>query len=541
MTASQSPSHDSSSAQRPSNVVPVPLTELARFCGIDLDSKLQVTGISLDSRTILPGDLYLALPGDRVHGAKFAASAVASGAVAILTDQAGTQIASAEVPQYIPVLGVAEPRALAGPLAAKIYQRPHLNLFGLTGTNGKTTTSYLIRSILAALERSSGLIGTIEMLAGETVIPSTLTTPEATDVHALVALMAEKNLGSVVMEVSSHALAYGRVDGLVFDVAGFTNLTQDHLDLHGTMAEYAATKAELFSSRRSKRAVVTVDDQWGRQIAARADVPVLRLQIQPTEAPLEDPSDWRVLKSEPLGLGWRIELHGFDADGTERSFKFTTSLPGEFNIANSALAVLMVYASGVDAGSLQRALDERDPLSINVPGRMQLISKAPVAVVDFAHNPDALQRAMDAVRPNNNETRGRLITVFGATGQRDQTKRPIMGALAARGSDVVIITDDDPHDEDPEQIRDQVFDGAAEAVKADQLETVLELVAPRAAAIDRAVALAGKDDAILIAGRGHENWQEVQGVNIALDDRDELRQALVRYGLTAVPVPEIES
>lgn len=534
MTESQPPSSGPRSVQRPSNVLPVGLAELAELApGAEtaLSSDAPVTGITLDSRGVLPGDLYLALPGARVHGASFARAAVEAGAAALATDAAGARLLAEQGIDQVPVLVLADPRGRAGDFARRIYRHQPVDLFGLTGTNGKTTTTYLIRSILTALGRTSGLIGTIEMLAGDTVVPSKLTTPEATDLHAVIALMAEKSLEAVVMEVSSHALAFGRVDGLVFDVSGFTNLTQDHLDLHGTMEEYAATKAELFSSRHSKFAVIVVDDEWGRALVEAAEVPVLTLLTEPG---LTGDADWRVSTAEADGMGWRIELTGPES----LTLRFRTSLPGKFNVANAALAVLMVLASGVSADELQKALDQHDPLCIDVPGRMQLVGKEPVAVVDFAHNPDALRRAMEAVRPAG---AGRLITVFGATGQRDQSKRPIMGAIAARGSDVVIITDDDPHDEDAAQIRQQVLAGAEAAVSAEGLTAVLESVAPRAAAIERAVALAGRADTILVAGRGHENWQEVQGVNLALDDRQELRLALGRHGFTAEPVPGIES
>lgn len=544
MTESQPPSSGATSIQRPSQVMPVPLSELMLLIGVAVGttdnelppaSGVAVTGVSLDSRSVQPGDLYLALPGERVHGANFTAAAVDRGAVAIVTDPEGARHLAGQAIAAVPVIAVEDPRSSAGVLARRVYQHPPMDLFGLTGTNGKTTTSYLIRSILAALGRDSGLIGTIEMLAGDTVIPSTLTTPEATDVHALIALMAEKSLDAVVMEVSSHALAFGRVDGLVFDIAGFTNLTQDHLDLHGTMAEYAATKARLFSPEHSRAGVVIVDDVWGRWISDTAQIPVLTLA---TDAAGSGTADWQVSSAVPAGLGWQIDLRATKPSSAARSFSFRTSLPGEFNVANAALAVLMVFAAGVSEDQLQRVLDEYDPLSIDVPGRMQLIGREPVAVVDFAHNPDALQRAMDAVRPGGP---GRLITVFGATGQRDQSKRPLMGALAARGSDVVIVTDDDPHDEDAGQIREQVLTGAQKTASEEGLDTVLLTVAPRAAAIEHAVALAAPGDAILVAGRGHEHWQEVRGVNLALDDREELRSALRRHGFTPELVPGIES
>ncbi|HSU72194.1 MAG TPA: Mur ligase family protein, partial [Micrococcaceae bacterium] len=259
------------------------MADIAAFIGLPNDAypDIAVTGISLNSRAIQPGDLYLALPGSQRHGAEFAEQAVAAGAVAVLTDDdggrrlgapGGAARAGGAGGPGVPLLIVEAPRKVAGAVAGFIYGSPEqtavgMPLFAVTGTNGKTTTTYFINSLLQALGRSTGLIGTIEILAGDTAIPSQLTTPESTDVHALLALMRERGLQAASMEVSSHALAYGRVDGLVFDVAGFTNLTQDHLDLHGTMEEYFATKAGLFTPERARHAVITVDDAWGRRMA----------------------------------------------------------------------------------------------------------------------------------------------------------------------------------------------------------------------------------------------------------------------------------
>lgn len=542
MNESQAPASGSSPGLRPKRSPSVTLDEIVTLIGSTaVASGVVLNGVTLDSRAVRPGDLYLALPGLSSHGAKYAAQAAQSGAVAVLTDPAGVEMLSGTSAAELPLLVVADPAQWVGRIAERVY-RPesaepgHLQLFGVTGTNGKTTTSYLIRSILAALDRSSGLIGTIETLVGEQRVDSTLTTPAATDLHALFSLMRENTLAAAVMEVSSHALTLGRVDQVVFDVAGFTNLTQDHLDLHGDMAEYFAAKASLFSPEHAKAAVVIVDDEWGSKMAAAAGVPVTTLR---TTLPEHDDAergfdaDWRVRSAVPRDLGWDVEL-----SGAGEVLRFHTSLPGEFNVSNAALAVLMVHASGVGIADLQKALDSSDPLNLQVPGRMQLISRAPISVVDFAHNPDALRRAMEAVRPAHGEVSGQLIVVFGATGQRDQSKREIMGALAARHADVVIVTDDDPHDEDPAQIRAQVFAGAQHSAWDD---TLVENVAPRAAAIDRAVQLASAADTILVAGRGHEAWQEVRGVNLALDDRQELREALRRYGFTPEPLPKIES
>lgn len=520
---------------RPSVVEPVRLASIGEAIDVAVPgpaAEVEVTGISLNSRAVEPGDLYVALPGAARHGADFVPQAVEAGAVAVLTDDAGARLlAPAETP--VPVVIVESPRNVVGPLSALIYRSQpgagQPQLFGVTGTNGKTTTTYFINSLLRALGRSTGLIGTIEIHAGGDPIPSLLTTPESTDVHALLALMRERGLAAAAMEVSSHAISFQRVDGVLFDVAGFTNLTQDHLDLHLTMDGYFATKAELFTPRRARAAVVTVDDEWGRRLAATTTVPVTTLSTAGAAA------DWTVSATAPRGLGTEFTLSG--PDGARLTVH--TGLPGSFNVANAALAAVMVLTAGVDAAALQTALDESDPFTVAVPGRMQLVSTEPAAIVDFAHNTDALARALEAVR--SPETDSNLIVVFGATGQRDQGKRPAMGAIAARLADTVIITDDDPHDEDPAAIRADVLAGAREAQEKDSLACEVLEVFPRAEAIRRAVELARPQDTILVAGRGHEVWQEVKGVNHALDDRVELRSALTARGFNALQDDRIES
>jgi UDP-N-acetylmuramoyl-L-alanyl-D-glutamate--2,6-diaminopimelate ligase len=521
---------------RPSAVDAVRLESIGDAVGVVVpgaSADVAVTGISLNSRTVERGDLYVALPGAVRHGADFAAQAIEAGAAAVLTDDAGARLLALSSDTAVPVLVVDAPRNVVGPLSAMIYrsrQNGAVQLFGVTGTNGKTTTTYFITSLLRSLGRKTGLIGTIEILAGGDPIPSLLTTPESPDVHGLLALMHEKGLDAAAMEVSSHAISYQRVDGVLFDVAGFTNLTQDHLDLHHTMEDYFATKAELFTPARARKAVVTVDDEWGRRLAASAGVPVTTLSTLP-----EKPADWTVTETVPRGLGTGFTLSG--PGGTVLTVH--TGLPGSFNVANAALATVMVLTGGVDAATLQAALDAGDPFTVAVPGRMQLVSEQPAAVVDFAHNTDALARALEAVR--SPEPGSQLIVVFGATGQRDQGKRPAMGAIAARLADTVIITDDDPHDEDAAAIRADVLAGAREARDREGLPcTVLE-VFPRDKAIERAVELARPHDTILVAGRGHEVWQEVKGVNLALDDRVELRTALTARGFNVLPDDRIES
>ncbi|OMH33208.1 UDP-N-acetylmuramoyl-L-alanyl-D-glutamate--2,6-diaminopimelate ligase [Tersicoccus sp. Bi-70] len=519
----------------------VPSVASGAAAGDELDPA--VTGVSLNTSQALPGDLYAALPGAHRHGAEFVAAAVDAGAVAVLTDAAGAAFA-ARSGVTVPVLVHSQPRSVVGALSARVFgpapEEPPLALYAVTGTNGKTTTTYLVNALLGAAGSRTGLIGTIEILAGRTPIPSVLTTPEAPQVHSVLALMREHGVDAAAMEVSSHALSYHRVDGIRFDVAGFTNLTQDHLDLHGSMGEYFAAKAQLFTPEHARRAVILADGEWGRAMAAHAAEQlgadaVTTLLVDDAAAPSTAGTDgtdgttdlpgavWRVTDLTRDGLGHRFTLSG--PDGARLNAR--TGLPGGFNVANAALAVLMVHAGGMDLPTLQRLLDTTDALTPQVPGRMQVIGTAPHAIVDFAHNPDALVRALEATRPDGD---GRLLIVFGATGDRDATKRPLMGEIAARLADVVIVTDDDPHDEDPAPIRSAVLDGVHRAVDAEGLATVVEEVHPRAEAIRRAVELARPQDSILVAGRGHEVWQEVKGVNLPLDDRQELAEALRTAG-----------
>jgi UDP-N-acetylmuramoyl-L-alanyl-D-glutamate--2,6-diaminopimelate ligase len=553
--ASAPSGHNSTQGFRPTAVAAVPLAAIGAAIGVAVpgaSGSVQVTGISLNSRSVRPGDLYVALPGATRHGADFVSQAVDAGAVAVLTDDAGARLLALGHDIAVPVLLAGEPRSVVGRLSALIYQsRPDgagaPALFGVTGTNGKTTTTYFINALLRALGKRTGLIGTIEILAGGEPIPSLLTTPESTDVHALLALMRERGLDAASMEVSSHAVSFHRVDAVVFDVAGFTNLTQDHLDLHGTMEEYFQTKARLFTPERARAAVVTIDDDWGRKLAAAAEIPVTTLATAGTDGAgpadtgrtadgnADSTADWTVVRTVPRGLGSDFVLR--HRDGTE--LRVHTGLPGSFNVANAALATVMVLAGGHEPAAVQAALDAADPFTVAVPGRMQLVSTAPAAVVDFAHNPDALARALEAVR--SPEPGSKVIIVFGATGQRDQGKRPAMGAIAARLADTVIVSDDDPHDEDAAAIRADVLAGALAAKDDEGLDcTVLE-VFPRDAAILKAVELAGAGDTILVAGRGHEVWQEVKGVNLALDDRVELRNALTARGFTVLEDHRIES
>ncbi|GAB3188419.1 Mur ligase family protein [Nesterenkonia suensis] len=495
------------------------------------EHETRLTGAAMNPQAVGPGDLFVAVSGARAHGADFARQAIDSGAAAVLTDAAGVDRVRAQAGYRVPVLQVHRVREAAGPAAAVIYGNTQASapaLFGVTGTNGKTTTTYFLRSLLEALHaphgRRTGLIGTIEISAGGDTIPSQLTTPEAVQLHSLMALFRERDVAAAAMEVSSHAISYRRTAGLFYDVAGFTNLTQDHLDLHGSMEEYFTAKAELFTRRRTRTSVITVDDPWGHQMASVATGRVVTLATAGQAAEV----DWQVVDVEPHGLGHRFTLH--HARSGER-IRTRTGLPGLFNVSNAALAAVMVLEAPEAPYGRQEviaALEDRDPFTISVPGRMQVICERPAAIVDFAHNPDAMIRTLDAAAASKGQ--GRIILVIGAAGERDRSKRPTMGAIAVRMADHVIISDDDPHAEDPVQIRAEVMAGAREAVESGGLSTVLQEVTPRAEAIERAVAAASAQDTIILAGRGHEVHQDFAGEHRPIDDRVELRQALLRHG-----------
>ncbi|MGN6754723.1 MAG: Mur ligase family protein, partial [Intrasporangium sp.] len=385
----------------------LPLAELCARLGLHTPSAdVLVTGVTLDSRSVRPGDLYAALPGFNVHGARFAADAVGAGAVAVLTDTEGAEQLGG---LSVPVLGVAGPREALGAVASAVYGDPAgaITMVGITGTNGKTTTAYLIDSALRAHGLRTGLIGTVETRIGEERIPSVRTTPESPQLHALLAVMRERGVDACVMEVSSHALALHRVDGVTYDVVLFTNLSQDHLDFHGTMEEYFAAKAELFTPARARRGIVCIDDEWGRRLAATAGIPVTTLSTTGTEA------DWmaRATGSEVvLRSRSGIELH------------LVSHLPGLFNIANTCLAALALLSLDLAPAEVDQVLAAPP----EVPGRMEVVSAGadgPRCIVDFAHTPDAVDAALAALRPS---TSGRLVAVLGAGGDRDRGKRPDM-------------------------------------------------------------------------------------------------------------------
>lgn len=455
-----------------------------------------VTGCTLDSRAVQAGDLYAALPGARAHGADFAAQAVSAGAAAVLTDPAGALGLSS---YDLPVLVADDPRAVLGDVARWVHDDPAAGmvLFGITGTNGKTTTAFLLEAGLRAAGHRTGLLGTVLTRIGQDVVPSVRTTPEAPDLQALLAVMRERGTTAVAMEVSSHALLLGRVDGVRFDIAGFTNLSQDHLDFHATMADYEAAKASLFTPVRARLAVLNVDESAGRRIARDTALPVTTYG--------ED-ADWQAREVDLRANGSAFRLLGPGVD-----LHASVRLPGSFNVANAVAALACLVTAGVPVEDAVRGIAEL----AGVPGRMERIDAGQrfLAVVDYAHTPVAVTRLLAAVRA---VTAGRVIVVLGCGGDRDRAKRPLMGA-AASAADLAVLTSDNPRSEDPQAILAEMAAGAPDAV----------VEVDRRAAIALAVRAARAGDAVVVAGKGHETGQEAAGRVTPFDDRQVLRAVLL--------------
>lgn len=532
---------------RPRVVAPTEVSVLSAATGARLDligahgHDAQVTGVTLRGQDVQPGDLFAALPGANTHGARFAADAVAAGATAILTDPAGR----AELSKVLPpdarcaVLIHPDPRRILGAVSARIYAHPsqRLKLIGITGTSGKTTTAYMVEAALLAAGRSVGLIGTVETRINGVAIPSSLTTPEAPTLQAVLAAMVEDGVDSVVMEVSSHALALGRVDGAHFAIGAFTNLSQDHLDFHETMQAYFDAKARLFaagSPTHASRAVICVDDEWGRRMAevargaatgSRPD-PVT-VSADPREAPGRR-AQWTAGRPRVTAEGKQV-VPVTGPRGVE--YELTVPLPGRYNIANALTALAIATSVGV---ATQVAID--GIAQTRVPGRLERVERGQdfLALVDYAHKPGAVEAVLATLRaqlgtgPDEATPEGRVAVVLGAGGDRDTGKRALMGGAAARGAELVVITDDNPRSEDPASIRAAVVAGAL-AVPGDErpagADDIRE-IGDRRDAIAAAAGWARPGDIVVVAGKGHETGQEIDGVKHPFDDRVELGAAI---------------
>lgn len=480
-----------------------------------------ITGCTLDSRDVRPGDLYLALPGARRHGAEFVPQAAKLGAVAVLTDAEGAELARAAGTTLPVIASKQTPRLIAGEVAAFVYGSDSLDakVFGVTGTNGKTSVVYLLAELMNAAGLTVGLSSTAERRIGDEVIVSSLTSPEAPELHGLLARMVERGVNGVALEVSAHAVERHRIDGVAFDVVAFNNFSRDHLDDFADMEAYFAAKLELFSPKHAQRAVVVVDGPHGQRVAREATIPVTRLATE-----FGQDADWHlaVTRQDLDGVSFVLQGPG------GAHFRGSVPVFGRFMAENAALALIMLHEAGVPIEQVSRGL-EKGRIPVYIPGRLEAMNpgadleRAPRFYVDYGHTPGSFQATLDAL---GEVAPGRIIFMFGADGDRDTDKRHDMGRIAAAGSDHVIICDYNPRSEDPALIRAALLEGARSAGRAE----VHEEADPRAA-IALAISIAQPGDVILYAGPGHEDHQEVAGAQVAFSARDEVRGALREAGM----------
>lgn len=477
-----------------------------------------VTDLTDDSRGVRPGALFVAVRGERVDGHQFVPRALNAGASALVTQQPWAEVYegwdSALPP--VPAARVADSRRALGVLASRFFQTPssHLAMIGVTGTNGKTTITYLCKEMLESAGRRVGLIGTVAYQIGSERLPASHTTPGAVELQRLLSRMVQAGLDSAVMEVSSHALALDRTSGCEFDVAIFTNLTQDHLDFHPDMEEYFQAKLRLFTGlaaygkkSRAKRAIVNVDDPRGLSVRDATRVPVWTYSI-------EQSSD---IRAENL----RLSLDGSTFQAVTPAGRFTVQsrLVGQHNVYNLLAAIGVGLHEGLSTEEIARGL----AAVADVPGRFERVEAGQdyTVIVDYAHTEDALSRLLTAATTLKT---GRLITVFGCGGDRDRGKRPKMGRVAALHSDLVVLTSDNPRTEDPQGILSEVEAG----IRAVSREAPFryEVIADRRAAIEAAINAARSGDMVLIAGKGHEDYQIVGTTRLPFDDREIAREAI---------------
>ena len=486
-------------------VVPLPLRELLAVCGDgarlndDAAGTTPLLDVTHDSREVTAGTLFACRPGHRTDGHDHAPGAVAAGAAALLVER----FLDLDIGQ----VKVGSVAAAMGPVAAAVHGDPsqELLLLGVTGTNGKTTTSYMLESVLETAGHTTGLIGTVETRVAGTPVPGVRTTPEATDLQRLFRRMRSEDVTAAAMEVSSHGLALGRVRATRFAAALFTNLSQDHLDFHDDMEDYYAAKRSLFAAEHTPLAVINIDDEYGLRLADETDVEVVRV------SPAGDPAHARATTVDA------------DADGavfTARlrsgSVRVRVELPGLYNVANALLAVAAADAVGIPADVAAAGIGA----CRGIPGRMERIDVGQpfTVVVDYAHTPEALANVLRSVREVSTR---HILVVIGCGGDRDATKRPAMGRVAAELADIAIFTSDNPRSEDPQEILDAVISGAAQ-VDGAQWHAQLD----RRAAIATALAQAQPGDVVVVAGKGHETTQELADRVVAFDDRAVVRELL---------------
>ncbi|MCX6438243.1 MAG: UDP-N-acetylmuramoyl-L-alanyl-D-glutamate--2,6-diaminopimelate ligase [Actinobacteria bacterium] len=461
-------------------------------------NKICITGISQSSNEVEEGDIFIALAGEKAHGAQFAADAIQRGAKAVLTDTAGAVLITG-----VPVLITSNPRRSAGVLGAWFYSEPMRDLYsvGITGTNGKTTVTTILHQIMSLAGRESGLIGTIETRIGSEVLISKRTTPESTELQSLAAIMRERHMRNLIMEVSSHAITLDRIRGSHFAVVGFTNLSQDHLDFHKTMDKYFEAKSALFTFEYADLAIINIDDSYGRKLQEITELPVITLSRTNTEA------DWHYSDISSEYYGAHIAIRGSGGILIEGK----VNLHGGYNYDNLLMAVAIAVESGIDPIDIASLL----PKLRGASGRLEsvVLGQKFAAFVDYAHSPDAVARVLETARELS---MGRVIGVLGCGGDRDRTKRSAMGRALKEGSDVAIFTSDNPRSESAEDILKEMTTGIEAA----------SVITDRAQAIRSAVNEAGDGDVVIILGKGHETGQDIAGVVHPFDDRIELAKAI---------------
>jgi len=474
------------------------------------DLTIAVKGITDDSRAVTAGSLFVAVKGERADGHQFIPTVVSGGAGCVVAQQAmetGT----------VPFVQVEDSRRAVGLLGSQFYGEPssRLRMIGVTGTNGKTTTTYICKAFLEAVSARVGLIGTVAYQVGDTIIPAAHTTPGALELQQLLAKMVAHGCTMAVMEVSSHALAQDRTSGCEYDVAVFSNLTQDHLDFHGTMEAYFQAKLRLFTGlatghKAKKRAIVNVDDAYGRSIVERCPVPVWTYA-------LKSKAD---LRAEDVRLS--LQRTVFTAVTPLGNCRIASHLVGEHNVYNLLAAIGVALHEGATLDQIHHAVTR----VTNVPGRFERVMAGQpfTVVVDYAHTEDALNRLLTAAEAVKT---GRIITVFGCGGDRDRGKRPKMGEAAVRSSDVVILTSDNPRTEDPQAILEEVEQGVVKALRQ-RPHVHYRKIADRREAIEAAVQEAQATDTVLIAGKGHEDYQIIGTTKHHFDDREVARHAIER-------------
>lgn len=494
------------------------LIEGCKISGITGSPDVEINSICDDSRNVLPGALFIAVSGGSYDGHCFTDDAVKSGAVALVLEDpfvASRHSASAE----ITVVLVEDSRKVLGHAASKYYGSPSvkIKLTGITGTNGKTTTAYMLEAVMLAAGQNSGVIGTVERRYGGKVLSAANTTPGALELQGLLSKMVDDGIENCIMEVSSHALDQQRVAGCNFDVAIFTNLTRDHLDYHRTMEEYGRAKELLFLDlpRKSKTSVINIDDPFGMELSKKAVKPI-SYGLNNGDINLKNV----IASEEGMELSLNTPLG---------ALQIKSSFIGEHNIYNIMAAAGGAIASGIALNDIKAGIEALN----NVPGRLERVElgageKKCRVLVDYAHTPDALKRAIMAVRPT---TAGRLFTLFGCGGDRDKDKRPIMGKVSAVGSDFTIITSDNPRSEEPEEIIRDIEAGVIDGGGEKGLN--YKVIVDRRQAIRDAAEMVLDEDTLLIAGKGHEDYQIVGDERLYFDDRQEARLAFKAVGSEA--------